>query len=193
MVFCSSAWVAVTCVFTPPTSVETSAILALAAVADCFTSLISELTCCCTLACFGLDLAGQLLGVRDGFGLGLARQRARCCACARAASNSSFNVSRCRVCDAVVTEEASRMIAQLGHQRFLHLGHVGAQVIDLHVQVDIGGHQRDHGAGDQGGQQTGALRRAQADICRCWDSRNDTPFTSSLQYRWDPGRFRFHV
>src|ERR1035441_7090829 len=51
MVFWSSAWVAETWVLTPPTSVETSAILALAVLADDFTSLISLLTCCWTLAC----------------------------------------------------------------------------------------------------------------------------------------------
>ena len=43
------AWVAETWVLTPPTSVETSAILALAVLAEVFTSLISLLTCCWTL------------------------------------------------------------------------------------------------------------------------------------------------
>ena len=72
MVFCSSAWVADTWVFTPPTSVETSAILALAGagrgldLADLAAHLLLH------LGLLGLDLAGELLGVRLRFGLRLA-------------------------------------------------------------------------------------------------------------------------
>ena len=51
-------------------------------------------------------------------------------------------------------DEASRRLLSSVDQRLAHLGHVGAHVVDLHVQIDVGGDQRDERAGDQCGQQT---------------------------------------
>src|SRR5260370_843460 len=111
MVFCSSAGVAEICFLTPPTSVETSAILALAVLAADFTSLISLLTCCWTLASSDCIWRANWSACACASALAwLESERAWSRACARAASRSAFMVSKWRSCDAVVTEDASRRL-----------------------------------------------------------------------------------
>jgi len=118
---------------TPPTSVETSAILALAVLADDFASLISPLICCWTLASSGLDLFSQLVGVGLGLGLGLAGERTGLIAgLGAAASRSSFIFSRWRDWKRWFTVDASRRLGQFGGQSRADFGDLVPQVVGLH-------------------------------------------------------------
>jgi hypothetical protein len=156
MVLSSSALVDPRSVLTAVTSPLTSPILVLAVEACCCTSVIWDCTCACCLACASVNCFASWSACACASCLAWP---AAWLACWRAASNSSFKVSRLRRCDAVVAEDGLLQAVISASMAWLDGAVFGAGGLQAIPQGNVGNQQGDQAAGHQCGLHARATRR----------------------------------